>query len=47
MNYILLLWALLLFHVRSWEDSRFEPESNLRLANLTGLHYYLYSWVGS
>lgn len=48
MNHPFLLWTLLLsFQVLAWEDSHFNPAYNQRLANLTGLSYYLYSWIGS
>ncbi|GAB1196781.1 hypothetical protein APSETT444_006056 [Aspergillus pseudonomiae] len=47
MNYIWLIWTLLPLQTLGFEDSTFDPEYNFRLRNITGLPYFLYSWIGS
>ncbi|KAE8365043.1 hypothetical protein BDV27DRAFT_157242 [Aspergillus caelatus] len=47
MNYIFLIWTLLPFKALAFKDSTFDPEYNFRLRNITGLPYFLYSWIGS
>ncbi|KAE8139823.1 hypothetical protein BDV38DRAFT_280739 [Aspergillus pseudotamarii] len=47
MNYIFLIWTLLPLKSFAFKDSTFDPEYNFRLRNITGLPYFLYSWIGS
>ncbi|KAL4865735.1 hypothetical protein BDV12DRAFT_199814 [Aspergillus spectabilis] len=41
------LFMLLAPFTLGWEQTAFDPDSNLRLRNITGLDYYLYRWIGS